>query len=314
LTSDPKTRIAIIGIGGIGGYFGTKLLTAYSSDEHHEIIFLQRGEHLKKIQEEGVRYITKNHDYRVFPYIASDNPSKVGDLDVVFFCVKSYDLEQAALSIRKNLNKDTVILTALNGVEIIYSLKKVLKLTHILPGAIYLSAHIAEPGLVRQVGGVGAFYFGPEDGHVEQYRFLEKLLTNAGIKAKLDNHITQRLWEKYIFVCPLASLTSLYDVPIGAVIKDKKSRDLLRGLIEEIRKIAEKKGIIMAEDTAEIVLEKAKIIPYNSRTSMQVDFQKRKKTEIDIFTSFVVKKGRELGIPVPLHERIYADILDKYRQ
>lgn len=314
MTLDQKTRIAIIGIGGIGGYFSTKLLTAYSSGKHHEIIFLQRGEHLKKIQEEGLRYITRNHDYRVFPKLSTDNPSKVGDLNIVIFCVKSYDLEQAALAIRDNLNQDTVILTALNGIEIIYSLKKVLELPHILPGAIYLSAQITKPGEVRQVGGAGAFYFGPEDGHVEQYRFLEKLFTDTGIKAKLDNHITQRLWEKYIFVCPLASLTSLYDEPIGAVIEDKKSRDLLRGVIEEIRKIAEKKGIIMAEDTAEAVLEKAKIIPYNSRTSMQVDFQRGKKTEIEIFTSFVVKKGRELGIPVPLHERIYADILDKYRQ
>lgn len=304
-------RVAIVGIGGIGGYFGTKLLNRYTADNKVEIVFIQRGKHLEKIQANGLVYKTKNHEYKVLPDLVTDNPNEAGILDLVFFCVKSGDLEQSALRLKKNLTRNSVIISALNGLDIGKRLRSLLSIPWILPGCIYISASIKKPGVVRQVGGVGHFYFGPENGDSSKFFEVESFLKNAGIKAVLEENIQYRLWEKYIFVCPFASLTSLNDQSIGQIIGSQTSKRLLFGLIDEIREIAACEGVVLSDQIIRSVMERAEMIPEETTTSMQVDFRSGKKSEIDIFTGYVVRKGKELGIATPLHEQIYNRLLEK---
>lgn len=304
-------RVAIIGVGGIGGYFGTKLLSRYREDKEIEIVFVQRGEHLRTIQAKGLTYKTKNHEYTVVPDLITDNPVKAGIFDLVLFCVKSTDLEQSALRLEKNLTRHSIIISTLNGLDIGKRLRTVLSGPCILPGCIYISASIEKPGVVRQVGGVGQFFFGPENGDHRKFFEVESFLKNAGIKAVLEENIQYRLWEKYIFVCPFASLTSLNDQSIGQIIGNQTSKRLLFGLIDEIREIAASEGVVISDQIVRSIMKRAELIPAETTTSMQVDFRSGKKSEIDIFTGYVVRKGNELGIPVPLHEQIYTELLQK---
>jgi 2-dehydropantoate 2-reductase len=311
-TSLPKKRrIAVIGIGGIGGYFGTRLLLQYASDPDYEFMFIQRGEHLKKIREQGLKYITQHHEYKVFPNLAVDNPERTGLWDLVIFCVKSYDLEASAESIKPYLHPDAVVISTLNGTEIHVRLQKILPPVSILPGCIYISAQIDEPGVVRQIGGAGQFFFGAVNDSIQKYQDIEDILQEARIKAHLDENINKRIWEKYIFVCPLASLTTLYNEPIGVMGEDKEKQALLFGLIEEIKLITERLGISLSPDLKRSIKERIQQIPYHTKTSMLVDAAAGRRTEMDILTEYVVNKGRELGIPTPLHDDVYAKLLDK---
>ncbi len=307
-------RIAIIGLGGIGGYFGTKLLLRYEKDREHEIIFIQRGIHLEKIRTSGLRYLTKNNDHLVHPSIVTDDPSRAGLFDLVVLCIKNYDLEKALEAVSGNLKPGTVVLTVLNGMDIAERARNILPRTTVLPGCIYLSATMDRPGVVRQTGGVGNFFFGPETGPVEEFRWLEKLLSDSGIKAVLSGDINVRLWEKYIFVSSFATITTLYDRSIGQIINDPSTFKQAVCLMEEIRLLAARQGTTLDESIIDSSLKRAALIPPETRTSFQIDFTFGKRVEFDTFTGYVYQKGRELGIPFPCHEEMYhrlKEMLDK---
>jgi 2-dehydropantoate 2-reductase len=176
----------------------------------------------------------------------------------------------------------------------------------VLSGCVYISSFIETPGIVRQVGGTCQLFFGPDDGNVEAFRPLEALLKDAGINAELTNRIGVHLWTKYLFVSPMAGVTSLMAKPFGAVMADGKGRAMVRGLMEEIGRLAEAKGIVLPPDCVEAALVKVARFPYETKSSMQLDYEKGGRTDGDLFIGYAVCAGRALDIPVPLHEELYA--------
>ncbi len=304
-----KLRIAIIGVGGIGGYFGVRLLEQYRKNNRFEIVFIQRGEHLRQIKNHGLIYVTKNNRYKVFPALATDNPKDAGIFDLIILCIKSYGLESSLELIKNNINKDSIIISTLNGVNITKRIKTVYPDTKVLPGCIYISTNIEKPGVISQTGGIGNFYFGPEHGQVEEYRYIETILKESRIKVVLDPHIQTRLWEKYIFVCTFASITSYFKKSIGAIVADKESTEILLNLFQEIITLAKSKNIVISENIIEKCLERARIIPFESKTSMLLDFELGKKTELDIFTGYVVEESRNISIQTPYFKKVYDSLI-----
>jgi len=142
-------RIAIVGIGGIGGYFGGKLALHYASHETIQVIFIARGEHLEKMKEKGLKVITVEGEFVAKPAIATDDPKDVGSLDLVIFAVKGYDLEPSARMVAPNLNPQSVVIPLLNGVASTETLRAVLPQSRILNGCVYISTHRVEPGVVH---------------------------------------------------------------------------------------------------------------------------------------------------------------------
>jgi len=302
-----KTRIAIVGIGGIGGYFGTRLCNQYSGDNNYDIIFIQRGEHLKAIKENGLKYITRNSEYNVSPSFAIEDTEGIGTFDVVFFCVKSSDLINSALSLSGNISKDTILIPTLNGVNNTQRIRDVYPDNIVLSSCIYVSAKITEPGVVKQFGGAGDFFFG-YDCNNAAFQHIGSMLKDAKIKASLVADITRRIWEKYIFVCSFASVTTAYNISMGEVIKNRETRELLINLIKELKEIAYHERVLLPDNITDSCISRAGIIPYEAKTSMQIDFELGKKTEIDIFTEYIVNKGKEYSIPTPHHCNILRKI------
>lgn len=299
-------RIAIIGIGGVGGYYGGRLAHYYSSKDSIEVIFIARGEHLEQIQKNGLKLITDHGEFTAIPKVATDSIEKLGIIDLAVFCVKGYNLEQSARQFTNNVNKNTVIISLLNGVNNAEKLKALLPACKILNGCVYIGANIVEPGIVRQAGGSCQLLFGTEDGSIEDFVEIEQILKNAAIKAELKTNIKEIVWEKYMFVCPLASVTSLLRQPFGVVMKKYESRDLLEGLMKEVELIARAKDVNLVKDIVDVSLSKVSTFPYETKSSMQMDFEKAKKTEIEIFTGYIVKTSDELGIDTPLHQKVYS--------
>ncbi|MDP1993351.1 MAG: 2-dehydropantoate 2-reductase [Syntrophales bacterium] len=304
-------KIAVVGLGGVGGYFGGKIAHKYAGSPGHRVIFVVRGAHLAAIRSDGLLLKTVDGDFRVKPDLATDNPSEAGRCDLVLFSVKEYDLEAAAAALVPLLHEKTVILPVLNGVDIAERLRSILPRGVVLSGCVYISAFIEAPGIVRQAGGTCQLLFGPDDGQAEIYRPLETLLKEAGIKAELSAAIAVPLWTKYLFVSPMAGVTSLMGLCFGDVMADEKGRGMVRGLMAEIQRLAAAKGIALPADSVDRGLATGERFPYATRSSMQLDYEKGRRTELELFIGYAVQAGRLLGVPMPLHDELYSALSRK---
>lgn len=304
-------RIAVVGIGGVGGYYGGKLARYYNPQSDMEIIFIARGEHLAQIRKNGLKLLTTEGGLTAMPAVATDTPEKLGPVDLVIICVKTYGLERCMRMLEKNIEEKTVLLPLLNGVDNAQRIKTFFPKSNILNGCVYISSTIVSPGVVQQVSGSCQLFFGPENDDIKAFMRLEETLRNAGIKAELKPNIDEVVWEKYIFISPLASVTTLFGEPFGTVMDRKESRDLTEGLIKEVEQIARTKGIGLAEDIVDATLAKVNAFPYDTKSSMQVDCEKGNKTEIEAFTGYVVRSGEELGVDTPLHRMVYDKLKER---
>jgi len=303
-------NIAALGIGGVGGYYGGKLARHYAGSPDIRIVFIARGEHLKKIQEEGLQVRSVVETFTARPHRATDQPAALGPFDLVLFCVKTYDLEESAAMLEKNVSDQTVIITLLNGVDNAERLGNIFPQASVLNGCVYISAFIEKPGLVRQVGGTCKLFFGTEKGDHAEYKSIEKIFTDAGIDAKYSADIRTVVWEKYIFVSPLASATTYLEKTFGELIEEEVSKSFLSGLVREVELVARSQGVQLPDDVRNVALEKVSLFPHGTKTSLQMDFEKgKKKTELDTFTGYIVRYAEKHGIPTPYHQEVYDSLV-----
>ncbi|MBP7341431.1 MAG: 2-dehydropantoate 2-reductase [Smithellaceae bacterium] len=302
-------RIAIVGIGGVGGYFGGKLAGRYASSGMHEIIFIARGEHLRKIQKNGLQLYTREGVYIAWPNVATDDPSEHGIFDLVFFCVKSYSLEDAARRLKENISRRTVVIPLLNGVDSALRLSAVLPEADIVSGSVYIITFIEKPGVVIQTQGACRLTFGTDDPQtVSRYTPILQLLVESGIDAHLSDHITDILWKKYLMMCPLGSLTAATGQTYGRILQDEDLRNRLAGLMREVTAVAKALHIRLPADAVEKTMDMIGRFSFDAKTSMQLDRERGNKTEVDTLTAYLCRKGRETGIPTPLHDEVLRQL------
>lgn len=303
-------RIAMIGMGGVGGYFGAKLAKTYASSGIHEIVFIARGEHLQAIQQNGLQLFTEEGDYTIWPNVATDNPDIAGPFDIAFFGVKSYALESTAELFKGNIKKNAVVIPLLNGVNSAERLRAVLPHADVVGGSVLIISHIEKPGIIHQEGGACKITFGTDDSQSSQkYIYIRDLLTGANIKAVLTDKISEVLWTKFLLMCPMASLMTATEKTYGAVWEDASLRNKAKELMKEVVAVARANKIFLPEDAIDKTLEMVGRLGQNSKTSMQLDREKGKQTEIDILTAFLCQAGKESGVPTPLHDELYGSLM-----
>lgn len=303
-------RIGIIGIGGVGGYFGGKLAREYEKSDEHEIIFIARGEHLKAIQKNGLQLFTREGDYVARPKIATDNPAGAGVFDLVFFCTKSYSLENTAKAFTPCINKNTIVIPLLNGVNSAARLRAVFPQADILGGSVYVISHIEGPGVIKQEGGSCKLTFGTDDpASSKKYSYILDILLQSKIKAVLTDKISEVLWTKYLLMCPIGSLTSATGKTYGGIWGDPVLRKKAQDMMLEVVAVAKAHKVNLPMEAVENAMQMVAGFDYNSKTSMQLDFEKGRQTEIDALTAYLCKAGRESGVPTPLHDEVYAQLI-----
>lgn len=297
-------RIAIVGTGGVGGYFGGKLARYYADKKDVEIFFIARGKHLRAIQNNGLKVMAEEGTFIAVPDKAIDNPAPYGMFDVIIFCVKSYDLENSARLFKNCSGKDSVAITVLNGVNNAEHLRVVLPDVQVLDGCVYISAFVKQPGIVCQSGKICKFFFGSRAEN-DKFIKIKQVFKAAGIDAQYSKDIKKIVWEKYLFVAPLASATSYFQKTFGEIMDDEKMKTLLKGLLKETEQIARFQGIDLPDDISLSSLDKIALFPHGTKSSLQMDFEKKKKTELDIFTGYIVNYAKKHGLDAPLHEKVY---------
>lgn len=309
-----KTKIVIVGLGGVGGYYGGLLAKKYADNPEIEIYFVARGAHLRKIQENGLSLITEKGTYQVYPTLATDNVLEIGIADYIIMTPKSYDLESTVNQIKPIVGPNTVVLPLLNGIDNSDRIRSLLPYTEVWQGCCYIVARLNEPGVVESSGGVHRFNFGYEHKQTnERLVAFEILLKDAGIDATFHENILHVIWTKFFFISSTASLTSYFDVSFGALLTDEVRKSTLVNLLEELLLIANAEGAEIEPTVINKVIHQLEKLPFETTSSMHSDFKAGKNTEVHGLTGIVVELGHKNGIPTPIYEKVYAALCERMK-
>ncbi|QCT95023.1 2-dehydropantoate 2-reductase [Caminibacter mediatlanticus TB-2] len=263
-------RVLVVGVGGVGGYLAYKLIKCGV-----DVTIKARGEHLKAIKENGLKIIDVDKEDIVYPKTKIE-----GIYDIVFVTTKSYHLDDVIKEIKSYINENTRVVPILNGIGHFEKFKNLD--AKILKACIYILSNIEKVGVIYKK--TPLFYLCIEDDEK-----VKEIFKNCNdLKIKFSREIEKDIWKKYLFISTFATLQSYYQKPTGWIMQEK--RDEVEKFLDEVIKIAKKEGIDLKEEK-ERVIKQALNIPYNSKMSMQIDFEKGNKTEVDNLTGYLAKKS-----------------------
>lgn len=299
-----KLRIAFSGIGGVGGYYGGILAARYQGTDRADLFFIARGENLRVIRNEGLRVKTGIRTLKAVPALATDRPEEIGPVDYLFCCTKSYDLEENIAQLEPVIGPKTVIIPLQNGLGITERIREMLPGQRVWKGCVYIGARLKEPGYVEKFSAKERIFFGNDGkGDEERQEELLKLFLHARLNAFNPEDMNMRIWKKFFVVSTTATLTSFFDQPIDVILANHL--DMFIALGSELKEVAAAKGIRLPEDVVFSTIEMQKMLPAGSTTSMHVDFQQGKRTELETLTGEVIRMADELGVQVPTFRFMY---------
>lgn len=296
-------RVVVMGAGGVGGYFGAHLGRA-----GHEVTFVARGPHLDAIRRGGFRLSGPRGDIVLPDAGATDDPGALGGpVDVVLFAVKLYDTEGAGAAIRPVVGPSTMVVNLQNGVDGPDRLASVIGADAVLGGAAYVSALIAEPGVVRYTSDMSRIVFGELDGRIsERAAIFRDACRAAGFEADVSADIRSTLWDKFVLLATNAGLTTLLRKPAGEVYTDPEILDLARAMMREVVAVAAAEGIRTSPDIVERAVAMSKGFPPSMYASMYHDLARGRRIEAESFSGLVARRGAALGVAVPHHTTVWC--------
>ena len=298
-------KIAVIGAGGVGGYYGALLAAA-----GHEVHWVARGPHLQAIRENGLQVKSILGDLRVQPALATDQPSEIGPVDLALFCTKAFDTEAAARRSGALVGSDTTVLSLQNGVEATDQLAPILGLQHIIAGATWLSSYVEAPGVIRHVSDSRRIVLGELDGHNSaRLHTVQHALSDAGVSAEISSNIRGVLWAKLVLISAVAGVGSLTHLPMSEYRSIAEVRNLITAMMRETSAVAASLGISLEADATAKALHYIDNARPGVKASMQLDFEAGRHTELDALIGVIVREGRAHGIATPIVSAIYALLL-----
>jgi len=294
-------KIGIMGTGGIGGYFGG-LLARVGFDLH----FVARGKHRQAILEEGLQIVSSQGSFRVLIHVTSE-PHEIGPVDLLLFCVKSFDTEDVARFAASMVEENTVILTLQNGIDNVDKLVQEYGQERIMAGTTFIEASIAAPGVIAHSGQAGRMVFGELSG--ERTARAEAILDTfqrAGIEAELSSDIQKVLWSKFLFICGIHGVSTLSHASLGLVLSCPETRDLVTGVMREVELLARAREVNLPEGVVSEAMRLAESYNKKFKCSMLRDLEWRRPMEVEALNGMVVKLGRQSGVETPLNRVLYA--------
>jgi 2-dehydropantoate 2-reductase len=308
-------NICILGIGGVGGYFGGKIARFLEkSKSQHQIFFVARGEHLEVIRKNGLQLDTKEDGEIICkPFLATDDILELPIIDICLVCVKVYDLKSVMEKLKDRIHSETVILPLLNGVDIYKRIRDFITEGVVLPACVYVGTHIERPGKVTQRGGGCKVQYGPDPRNVNHdLSILKSLLTDSGISSEWYPEPYTEIWTKFMFIAAFGLVSASKDVTLGQILESESFSQLTRSIMEEVYNLAKASGIKLKDDTIQSSFDKAKGFPYVTKTSFQRDFETPgKKDERDLFGGTIIRMGKNLEIKTESTEVIYKIMNEK---
>ena len=295
-------KIAVMGSGGVGGYFGARLAKG-GADVH----FVARGAHLEAMRRDGLAIEGGPDPIHVPAVSATDDPGKIGVSDLVLFAVKLWDTQDALEAIRPMVGPGTTIVSFQNGVLKDEYLTAAYDARHVMGGVTYVATTIDRPGVIRQTGTMQRLVFGEFDGSrsPRAEAFLEACRAGA-INAEVSPDIRREIWEKYVFLVGLSGTTTTMRTTIGPIRENPQTRAFLLDVMREVVAVGRAHGVALDPDHAEKRLGHADGLPYEMTSSMHHDLERGNPLEVPWLSGGVVKLGEKVGVQTPLNRAIAA--------
>ena len=296
-------RVLVMGSGGVGGYMGGVLAKG-----GNEVVFTARGPHLEAIQSNGLTVIDRGESTVLQPTKAVRLPSEAGgQFDLVLFTVKTYDTTEAAQAIKPAVGANTVVVPLQNGVDAVDEIGAAVGVEHLLTGLTNIGARIVEPGVVERFSPFCGVVIGePKGGLSERAEKVAATLRQAGLdEAKATDDAQRALWEKFMLLAPLASLTSACVVASGQLRAVPEGRALYLGMMREVQAVGQASGVNLPEESAASTEQFFMNLPDTHTTSMQRDYDAQKRVELEHLAGTVIRRGRAVGVPTPLFDAVY---------
>jgi len=297
-------RIAVMGTGGVGGYFGARLALGGS-----DVSFIARGRHLEAMRQGGLKIESSRGDMHLPAPRVTEDPAEIGPVDLVLFGVKLWDTESAAKAIVPLIGRGTAIVSLQNGVRKDDILREVLGSSAVMGGVCYIAAQIAEPGVIRHSGTMQKIVFGEYDGKrsARAETFLEAC-RRAGIDAEISSDIRRTVWEKFVFLVALSGTTTTIRKPIGPIRANPRTRAFLHDAMREVVAVARAEGVQLPKDYADDRLAFGDTLPATMTSSMHNDLERGHRLEVEGLSGDVVRRGEAVAVPTPVNRAI-RDIL-----
>lgn len=306
-------RFAIIGTGGVGGYFGGLL-----ARDGEDVTFIARGEHLAAIRERGLQVESIHGDFTVRDARATDRPEEVGPVDAVLFATKTHQLEAAAEAIKPMIGPRTLIVPLHNGIDSAERTAAVVGPEHVVGGLCYVGSMIAAPGIIRQNSPFRRVIVGELPGSTAapsgRLQPIVDALAATGVAAEISDDIQAARWSKFAFIAPFSAVGAATRVPAGEMRDLPDTRALLHDAIREVVAVARLSGVNVAADLAEQTIAFFDSLPPHMMASMQRDVLDGRPSELDSMVGVVARMGRQLGAETPVFRALYAALQPQERR
>jgi 2-dehydropantoate 2-reductase len=297
-------RIAVMGSGGVGGFFGARLMRGGV-----DVTFIARGAHLAAMRERGLAIESAHEPIHLPKVKATDDPATIGPVDVVLFCVKLWDTDTAARALLPVMGRETAIISFQNGVQKDDMLRGIFGDGAVMGGVGYMATTVARPGVIAQTGTMQRMIFGEYNG--QRSPRAEALLAacrNGGINAEISADIRRAIWEKFVFLVGLSGATTAMRSPLGPIRANPHTRAFLLDLMRETVAVGRAHGVALPEDFAEQQLAFADGLPPDMTSSMHHDLERGRPLEVGWLSGGVATLGRAIGVATPVN-RAVGDIL-----
>ena len=298
-------KIAVMGAGGVGAYFGARLTEA-----NEEVTFIARGIHLDAMRRYGLRIKSVNGNVKLISPHVTDDPAEIGPVDIILFTVKLWDTEVASDIMQPLLAPETALISLQNGIFAEDILADRLGAEHVMGGVAQILSVISEPGVISHTGSMSRVIFGERDGSVSiRGEQLQAAFARAGVDAKLSNNIDKDIWQKFSMLAPLSGLTTLTRLTCGPIMAEASTHDLLHRAVQEVVALGHAKGIALDDSLVAQNMAFYAGLPEDFGSSMLHDIQAGRRLELPFLSGAVARLGMELDVPTPVHAFIAAALM-----
>ena len=295
-------KIAIMGTGGVGGYYGGLL-----SRHGHEVIFIARGAHLEAIRAKGLEVHSVHGDFLVSPARATADPAEVGPVDLVLFTTKTYHTDAAAQAIGPLVAPETVVVPLQNGIDAAERIGAHVGREHLVGGVTWLSAAIEAPGVIGQYSQFRRVVLGEFNGQMTpRLQRIYETLHGTGITVEMTADISKVLWTKFVFISAASALGSLTRTTIGAYRQIPETREILTEALREVAAVAQARGVHLAGEVVAQTLEFIDGASPDMKTSMQRDLEAGRPSELESMVGVVPRLGQQAGVATPVMRLVYG--------
>lgn len=307
-------NIGIIGVGGVGGYFGGKICSL-TSIPGTNVYFVARGKHLDEIRKKGLSVSTATEgDWICHPTLATDRMEDLPNLDVCLFCVKSYDLKDAVIKLSARVSESTLIIPLLNGMDVYERIREHLHHAQVLPACVYIGAQIDTYGKVSQKGGACKILLGKDPqvaGTVPNALF--EIFNKSRIQYEWFEDVYPEIWGKFIFIAAFGLVTAGFDKTLGQIMAAPSLSNSVISVMNEIVLLAGKLGIALPKTIVTDSYQKGRNFPYETKTSFQRDIEcLDKPDERDLFAGSILRLAKRFGIDTPVTQEL-LDLLKRQK-